>query len=138
MKENTVARAMKALGKNKWLFPSRKQRYTFKHIRQDAMAGLSVGIMLVPQGMAYALLAGMPPQYGLYASLIPLLVYAFLGESRHLAFGTTAIDSMILLSAVSTMAVAESEEYVGIALLFTCMVGIIHVLFCIWPAWLFK
>ena len=132
MKENTVAhRALKALGKNKWLFPSRKQRYTLKHIRQDALAGLSVGIMLVPQGMAYALLAGMPPQYGLYASLIPLLVYALLGESRHLAFGTTAIDSMILLSAVSTMAVAESEAYVGIALLFTCMVGIIHVLFAL-------
>ena len=132
MKENTVAqRAKKAIGKNRLIFPSRKQRYTLKHLRSDALAGLSVGIMLVPQGMAYALLAGMPPQYGLYASVVPLVIYALLGESRHLAFGTTAIDSMILLTAVSAFAVAESTDYVQIALLFTCIVGVIHVLFAL-------
>ena len=57
----------------------------------DLSVGLTVGVMLIPQGMAYALLAGLPPIYGLYASLAPLLLYAFFGTSRQLAVGPVAM-----------------------------------------------
>ena len=59
----------------------------------DLVAGITVGIMLIPQGMAYAMIAGMPPIYGLYAALVPQLVYAITGTSRQLAVGPVAMDS---------------------------------------------
>jgi sulfate transporter 4 len=62
----------------------------------DVIAGLSVGFMVVPQGMSYALLAGMPAVYGLYGAFVPVLVYALLGSSRHLATGPVAVTSLLL------------------------------------------
>ena len=62
----------------------------------DMMAGLIVTIMLVPQGMAYALLAGLPPEVGLYASIVPLIIYGLLGTSRTLAVGPVAIVSLLV------------------------------------------
>ena len=84
----------------------------------DTIAGLTVGIMLVPQSMAYAMLAGMPPIYGLYASLIPLIVYALFASSRHISPGTVAIDSLIMFFALALWVVwdasrAKSEEGAG-------------------------
>ena len=64
----------------------------------DLLAGLIVTIMLVPQGMAYALLAGLPPQVGLYASIVPLVIYGLLGTSRTLAVGPVAIVSLLVAS----------------------------------------
>ena len=61
--------------------------YNKSWLKGDLGAGLTVGVMLIPQGMAYAMLAGMPPIYGLYASLVPLIIYAIMGTSRQLAVG---------------------------------------------------
>lgn len=95
----------------------------------DLMAGLTVGVMLIPQGMAYALIAGLPPEYGLYASLIPLVVYSLLGTSRQLAVGPVAMDSLFVAITVSAMAVAGSEHYIELAILLALMIGAMQLVF---------
>ena len=67
--------------------------YTKSNFRGDLAAGLTVGVMVIPQGMAYGMLAGLPPIYGLYASLIPMILYGLLGTSRHLVNGISARSS---------------------------------------------
>ena len=76
-------------------FPSLQwlPKYNREDWRGDWPAGLTVGIMLIPQGMAYAMIAELPVVYGLYAALLPQIVYSFLGTSRHLAVGPVAMDS---------------------------------------------
>ncbi|MEN8844676.1 MAG: SulP family inorganic anion transporter, partial [Candidatus Arcticimaribacter sp.] len=69
--------------------------YSSSAFKNDAFAGLTVGIMLIPQGMAYAMIAGLPPVYGLYAALFPQVVYALMGTSRQLAVGPVAMDSLL-------------------------------------------
>lgn len=100
--------------------------YDKRNLTSDLMAGLIVAVMLVPQGMAYALLAGLPPVIGLYASTIPLLIYAFLGSSRQLAVGPVAIVSLLTLSGVSLVAEPGSAEFIGLAALLALMVGLIQ------------
>ena len=92
----------------------------------DAFAGVIVAVMLIPQGMAYAALAGLPLVVGLYASTIPLLVYALLGSSRHLAVGPVAIVSLVTLAGISRMAEPGSSEFVGLALLLMLMTGVLQ------------
>ena len=94
--------------------------------RGDLMAGLTVGVMLIPQSMAYAVLAGMPPIYGLYASLVPLLVYPFLGTSRHLAIGVIAIDMIIISAGVSSLAEPGSARYVSLVVALAALVGLLQ------------
>ncbi|MFN7249434.1 MAG: SulP family inorganic anion transporter [Anaerobacillus sp.] len=94
----------------------------------DLSAGLIVAIMLIPQGMAYALLAGLPPVIGLYASTIPLLIYALFGTSKHLAVGPVAIVSLLVLTGVSTLAEPGSQEYIALVLLLMLMIGILQFL----------
>lgn len=89
----------------------------------DLSAGIVVAIMLIPQAMAYAMLAGLPPQMGLYASVLPLLVYAALGTSMTLAVGPVAIDSLLVGSALAGIAVAGTTQYVQAAAMLTLMVG---------------
>jgi SulP family sulfate permease len=79
--------------------------------------------MLVPQAMAYAMLAGLPPVIGLYASTFPLIVYALFGSSRHLAVGPVAMISVLVLARVSTLAEPGSEQYIGLVLTLALMVG---------------
>ncbi len=100
--------------------------YTGEALRSDAMAGLTVGVMLIPQGMAYAVIAGMPPIYGLYAGLVPLLVYPMFGSSRHLALGPVSIDMLILGASIGGLAQAGTERYVALAVLLTAMVGLVQ------------
>jgi SulP family sulfate permease len=90
------------------------------------MAGIVVAIMLVPQSMAYALLAGLPPQVGLYASIAPLLIYGLLGSSRALAVGPVAIVSLLVASGVGPLAGGDVALYVQLALALALMVGIIQ------------
>lgn len=94
----------------------------------DLVAGVTVAIMLVPQGMAYAVLAGMPPVYGLYASVVPLLLYAILGTSRQLAVGPVAMVSILVLAGVSELAVAGSDRFIQLAILTAFGVGLIQLL----------
>ncbi len=92
----------------------------------DLMAGVIVAIMLVPQGMAYAQLAGLPPQVGLYASIVPLFLYATLGTSRALAVGPVAMVSLLVASAIAPLAPADSPTYIALALTLALMVGVIQ------------
>ena len=95
-------------------------------LRGDLSAGLTVGVMLIPQGMAYALIAGLPPIYGLYASLLPLVVYAMFGTSRQLAVGPVAMVSLLVAAAVGPIAGGDTEVYIGMALLLSLMVGVLQ------------
>ena len=101
--------------------------YTPEALRSDALAGITVGVMMIPQGMAYAVIAGMPPIYGLYAALVPALVYPLLATSRHLSVGPTAIDMLIVAAGLGTMAQAGSDAYVALALLLTALVGVMQI-----------
>ena len=93
----------------------------------DLIAGLVVAIMLVPQAMAYAMLAGLPPQTGLYASIVPLVLYALLGTSNALAVGPVAMVSLLVVSGVSELATPGSAEYIQLCLTLALMVGILQV-----------
>ncbi len=92
----------------------------------DVSAGLTVAVMLIPQGMAYAMLAGLPPVIGLYASVVPLLVYALLGTSRQLAVGPVAMVSLLVATGVGALAEAGSSEYVLLAVVLAGMVGVLQ------------
>ena len=92
----------------------------------DLSAGLTVGVMLIPQGMAYSMLAGLPPIYGLYASTIPLIIYAFLGTSRQLAVGPVAMVALLISSGVGALATLGSPEFIALAIVLALMVGIIQ------------
>ena len=94
--------------------------------RDDLIAGITVGIILIPQGIAYALIAGLPPIYGLYCALVPQIIYAIFGSARQVAIGPVATDSLIVATGVSTLALAGSESYISIAILLALMVGIIQ------------
>lgn len=92
----------------------------------DLSAGLTVGVMLIPQGMAYAMLAGLPPIYGLYASTIPLIIYALLGTSRQLSVGPVAMVALLISSGVGALAELGSPEFISYAILLALMVGVIQ------------
>lgn len=112
---------------SKSFFLSWRHDYRKEFFRSDLIAGLTVGVVLVPQGMAYALLAGAPPAYGLYASLIPLLVYTLMGSSKQLAVGVVAIDSLIVAAGVAALAPQNSSETIGYMLVLALMVGVIQI-----------
>lgn len=102
--------------------------YNKEFFRSDLIAGLTVGVMLIPQGMAYALIADLPPEYGLYAALVPLIIYAFLGTSRHLSVGPVALVALLVAAAVSPIA-NSPEEHIALSILLALMVGLIQLLF---------
>ncbi len=97
--------------------------YTRSRFKGDFIAGITVAIILIPQGIAYALIAGLPPIYGLYCALVPQLVYVVFGSSRQVAIGPVAMDSLIVATGVSTLALAGSDSYIAIAILLAFMVG---------------
>lgn len=112
----------------KRLFPifERLPDYDGSSFKGDLIAGITVGIMLIPQGMAYSVLAGLPPVYGLYASLIPLILYGLLGTSRELAVGPVAMVSLLVFSGVSGYAEPGSERFIQLAILTALGVGLIQ------------
>lgn len=92
-------------------------------LRADIISGLTVALILIPQSMAYAQLAGLPVHYGLYASLLPPMLAALFGSSRQLATGPVAIVSLMTSAALSPMATAGSDAFVGYAVLLALIVG---------------
>lgn len=104
------------------------KNYSGDHFKGDINAGTTVGIMLIPQGMAYAVLAGMPPVYGLYASIVPLLLYAFFGTSRQLAVGPVAMVSLLILAGVGEIADAGSDRFIQLAIMTALGVGVFQFL----------
>ena len=107
-----------------WLPNYKKQWF-----KGDVVAGITTGVMLIPQGIAYAMIAGLPPIYGLYTALIPPLVYMLFGTSRQLAMGPVAMDSLIIASGISGLAVLGTDKFIALAILTTFMVGVIQWLF---------
>lgn len=97
------------------------RRDDFSH---DLVSGLILGIITVPQAIAYAYLAGLPPQAGLYACLMPMLIYAMLGSSKHLIVGPVAVAALMVASAISEFAPAYSDAYLGITTILCLQVGI--------------
>jgi len=101
--------------------------YERKHLPGDALAGVIVAALLIPQGMAYALLAGLPPQFGLYASVAPIAIYALLGSSRFLSVGPVAILSLLVASGVAELAEPGSPRYFAFAAATALVVGLVQV-----------
>ncbi|MGB3078427.1 MAG: solute carrier family 26 protein [Saprospiraceae bacterium] len=107
-------------------FPVWIKNYQRGDFKPDLIAGLTVGVMLIPQAMAYAMLAGLPPIYGLYASTVPLIIYALFGTSRHLSVGPVAIDPILIVAGISAFALAGSDDYISLAITLALMVGFIQ------------
>lgn len=106
-----------------WL-PNYKKSY----LTGDVIAGLTVGIMIIPQGMAYAMIAGLPPVFGLYASLIPQIIYAIMGTSRQLAVGPVAMDSLLVASGLGALSLSGIDEYISMAIFLSLFMGSIQLL----------
>ena len=94
--------------------------------RGDVIAGVTVAVMLVPQGMAYAMLAGLPPVVGLYASIVPVFIYGLLGTSGQLAVGPVAMVSLLVAAGVGAVAEPGSGQYLALAVLLAVMVGVMQ------------
>ena len=95
-----------------------------KILRADIIAGLTVALVLVPQSMAYAQLAGLPPYYGLYASFLPVAIAAIFGSSRQLATGPVAVVSLLTAAALEPIASSDPTGYVAYAIMlafFKCL-----------------
>ncbi len=95
-------------------------------LRGDLIAGITGGLVLVPKAMAYAQLSGLPVYFGLYTAFVPAMLGALWGSSRQLATGPVAIVSLMTAAAVTPLAVPFTEDYIGLALLLTLMVGAIQ------------
>ncbi|VVM80797.1 C4-dicarboxylic acid transporter DauA [Pseudomonas fluorescens] len=102
----------------KWL-----PRQTPRSMRQDLLVGLSGAILALPQSIAYALIAGLPAEYGLYAAIVPVIIACLWGSSWHLICGPTAAISIVLYASVSPLAVSGSSDYISLILLLTFLAG---------------
>ncbi|WP_433924624.1 SulP family inorganic anion transporter [Vreelandella sp. 21] len=100
------------------------RRYNRALLFKDSLAAVIVTLMLVPQALAYALLAGLPPEMGLYASMLPLVLYAIFGTSASLAVGPVAVAALMTASALSSFATPGSPEYIGAALVLAALSGL--------------
>ena len=98
--------------------------YQRRDLPGDLLAGLITAIMLVPQSMAYAMLANLPPQVGLYAAVAPLILYGLFGTGKALAVGPVAIASLMTASALGAVAPPDSPEYVAAALVLALLNGV--------------
>ncbi|HQR60704.1 MAG TPA: sulfate permease [Methylophilaceae bacterium] len=97
---------------------------TRANLRDDLLAGLTGALIVLPQGVAFATIAGLPPQYGLYAAMVPAIVAALFGSSWHLVSGPTTAISIALYAAIHNLAEPGTPEYVGLVLTLTLQVGI--------------
>ncbi len=107
-----------------WL-PAYKRAY----LAGDLSAGITVGIMLVPQGMAYAMIAGLPPVFGLYAAMVPQIMYALTGTSRQLAVGPVAMDSLLVASGLGALSLSGLDQYIAMAIFLALFMGVLQLIF---------
>lgn len=119
-----------ALPSRRSLFPflTWLPRQTRASVGRDLVVGLSGAILALPQSIAYALIAGLPPEYGLYAAIVPVLIACLWGSSWHLICGPTAAISIVLFASVSPLAVPASQDYITLILLLTFLAGIFQYL----------
>lgn len=101
---------------------------TRRSLRQDLLVGLSGAILALPQSIAYALIAGLPVEYGLYAAIVPVMIACLWGSSWHLICGPTAALSVVLYASVSPLAVSGSDDYITLVLLLTFLGGVFQLL----------
>ena len=99
-----------------------------RSLRADLLAGLTGAVILVPQAVAYASIAGLPPEYGLYTAIVPVVIAALFGSSWHLVSGPTAAISIVVFATLSPLAEPGSAAYVGLVLTLTFMVGVLTLL----------
>ncbi|MGB0734119.1 MAG: SulP family inorganic anion transporter, partial [Pontibacterium sp.] len=120
---SSTQRTLKRLPINNWLLGYNKATFS-----SDALAAVIVTVMLIPQSLAYALLAGLPAEVGLYASILPLVAYAVFGSSRTLAVGPVAVVSLMTAAAVGSLNLPSVEAYIGAAVLLAFMSGLMLIL----------
>jgi SulP family sulfate permease len=103
-------------------------KYRKEMLFGDAISGITAGILAIAQGMAYAMIAGLPPVFGLYAAMTPQIIYVLLGTSRQLSIGPVAMDSLIVAAGISAIGILGIEEYILAAVFLAFFVGIIQVI----------
>jgi sulfate permease, SulP family len=114
------------MGDPTWPVASWLRGYERADLPRDLVAGLTVAILLVPQGLAYAALAGMPPITGLYAGLVALIVYALFGTSSHLSYGPVAIVGLLTATGIGPLAGGDPVRFAALAGTLAVMVGVLH------------
>ncbi len=101
--------------------------YRSELLKGDAIAGVTVAALMIPQGMAYALLAGLPPVMGLYASMLPMIVYALMGTGRQTSVAPVALDSILVAIGLGVLAQGGTEAYIALAVALAAIIGLIQV-----------
>src|SRR5512141_2183196 len=96
--------------------------------RDDAMAGLTGALIVLPQGVAFATIAGLPPEYGLYAAMMPAIIAALFGSSWHLVSGPTTAISIAVFAAISPLADPGSPEFIRMVLTLTFLTGLFQLI----------
>ncbi|WP_125554127.1 SulP family inorganic anion transporter [Salibacterium salarium] len=111
-------------------FPIQSQTkgYNLKTLRQDSYAGLMVAFLLVPQAIAYAILAGVPAVHGLYASIFPMLVYSLVGSSPLLSVGPVAVVSIMVFTGLASIVSPDAGIYLSVVASLSLMVGMLQIL----------
>ena len=107
------------------LIPAWLRQYQLSALPTDIIAGLVVGVLVIPQSLGYAVLAGLPPVYGLYAAIVPVMVYAWIGSSNVQAVGPVAITAIMTASSLHAYAAESAQQYALMASLLSLMVGVL-------------
>ena len=110
--------------------PICKDLLTYKRstLFSDFISGLSIAVIVIPQGLAYAMIAGLPPIYGLYAALIPQFIHGIMGTSRHPAVGPVALDSIVVAIALGALSLSGFEQTINAAIFLAAIVGVLQIL----------
>ena len=111
-------------------FPICTDLLTYKRstLISDFISGLSIAVIVIPQGLAYAMIAGLPPIYGLYAALIPQFIHGIMGTSRHPAVGPVALDSLVVAIALAALSLSGVEQAINAAIFLAAIVGVLQIL----------
>ncbi|MBY7144185.1 SulP family inorganic anion transporter [Virgibacillus sp. NKC19-3] len=112
------------------LFPGLKHlvHYNTSDLTDDLTAGMTVAVLLIPQSMAYAIIAGVPVTLGLFAATFPLLIYAFVGGSKYLSVGPVSIVSLLAFSGITSIVQADSTQFIELIMILALLTGVIQLL----------